>query len=83
MSGISRFEVDHWDGDDRAILRKAAGMKRCRKDTPKDGTYPKHAIAGRAMKGPEGPVCPACADCCLLPAPVKPGDLFLILSVGV
>ncbi len=77
--GISRFEVDHWDGDARAILRKAAGMKHCRKALGFESMAATYAVAGRAMKGLEGPVCPACKDCCLLPASVKPGDEFLVL----
>lgn len=79
MSGISRFEIDHWDGEARAILRKAAGMKHCRKALGFYAEAATYAVEGRAMKGPEGSVCPACKECCLLPAAVKPGDEFLIL----
>lgn len=79
MSGITRFKVDHWDGEGRAILRKSYGMRHCLKAIGFVAQAATYAMEGRAMKGPDGAVCPACKDCCLLPPAVKPGDEFLIL----
>lgn len=73
MSDISRFEVESWDSEDVARLRRRNGMKPCRvaKEKP---------FRGRAMKGPDGNCCPGCRDACALPAQVKAGNEFVIVS---
>ena len=72
MGAISRFEIDHWDEFDRPILRVIDGGKPC------TGTK-RNLFLGRAMKGPNGCVCPGCTDACALPAQVKAGSDFVVL----